>query len=135
MANTLALSARQAFLSAGLDWSTNTIKVVAVTAAYTYSAAHANLSDVPAGTRVATSAALSSKTVTDGKADAADVTYTAVASGNTITRLWVFRDTGTETTSKLIVTYDTRSDSTALNIVTNGGDVTVIWASAGLFSL
>lgn len=129
MANALYPKAREGFLGGDLAWDTDTIKVVAVDNTYTYSSAHDFLNDVGAGARVATSAALSSKTITDGVADAADVTYSALPAGDTITGLIVFQDTGVEATSHLIAFYDTKADTTAISVPTNGGDVVVAWSN------
>lgn len=125
MANALYDKAREAFLSGDLDWDANTIKVILVDVAdYTVATAtHQFLSDVPAAARVATSAALASKTTTGGVADAADITFTAV-SGDPCEALVIFQDTGVELTSRLIAYIDT---ATGLPVIPNGGDITVSW--------
>ncbi len=135
MANTLQPSAKQGFLGGDIAWDADTIKVVALDSTYVYSAAHDNLDDVLAGARVVTSGALTAKTIAGGVADAADVTYVAVPAGDTITQLWVFKDTGVEGTSALIAFYDTKSDTTAINLATNGGDIVITWHVSGLFAL
>lgn len=127
MANALYNKGREGFLDGNIDWDTNTIKAILVdTGAYTVNlSTHDNLDDVPAGARIATSAALSSKTVTDGVADAADVTFTAV-SGATVEAIILYKDTGVESTSRLISYHDT---GTGLPVTPNGGDITVQWDS------
>lgn len=135
MANALAASARQAWLEGSISWLSDTIKVVLVSSSYTYSAAHDFLDDVAIGYRVATSSALTSKTSTNGAADAADVTFTAVAGGSTVTGLWVYKDTGVAGTSRLLFWYDTKSDTTPINITTNGGDIQISWSASGLATL
>jgi hypothetical protein len=89
-------------------------------------ATHDNYDDVTPAGRVATSANLSSKTITAGVADAADVTLTAV-SGDTSEWIVIWRDTGTESTSTLIAYLDT---ATGLPVVPNGSDVGVTWDSS-----
>jgi ApbE superfamily uncharacterized protein (UPF0280 family) len=103
MANALYAKGREGFLAGTNDWDTNTIKVTCVDAAdYTKDlATHDNYDDVPSGARVATSSALSGKSVTDGVADAGD-----------------------ESTSSLLVNIDTAA---GLPVTPNGGDVTVTW--------
>lgn len=144
MANALYDLARQSFLSQSpaLDWDTDTIKVALVntvtpgTTPYTVNlATHQYLTDL-GGSGVASAAngpivqisgALASKTVTAGVADAADVTFTAVAnfqSGSAIEALVVYKDTGTASTSPLIAYIDT---ATGLPVTPNGGDITVVW--------
>lgn len=127
MANALYDGGREGFLDGSIDWDTDTIKVVAVGSGYAVNlGTHRNLSDVTSGARIATSAALTGKTVTAGVADASDVTLTAVASGSTITRLVIYKDTGTESTSRLVASIDTVTGG-SLSVPTNGGDITIAW--------
>lgn len=125
MANALYAKGREGFLDGSIDWDTNTIKVVLVDAAdYTIDlATHDNLDDIPGGARVATSAALAGKTVTDGVADANDVTFSAVT-GDPVELIVLYKDTGVESTSRLIAAIDT---ATNLPVIPNGGDITVQW--------
>jgi hypothetical protein len=123
VANALYDFGRQGFLEGSIDWDTDTIKLILVDVAdYTVNlATHDNLDDVPAAARVATSGALASKTVTAGVADAADVTLSAV-SGDASEAIVFYKDTGTESTSRLIAYVDT---ATGLPVTPNGGDVIV----------
>ena len=125
MANALYDKGRQGFLEGSIDWDTDTIKVVLIdTADYTVNlATHQYLSDIPAAARVATSTALSGKTVTNGVADADDLTLSAV-SGDPSEALVIYQDTGTEGTSRLIAYIDT---ATGLPVTPNGGDINVAW--------
>lgn len=125
MANALYDKGREGFLDGSIDWDTNTIKVVLVdTADYTVNlTSHQFLSDVPALARVATSPALTGKTVAAGVADAADVTLTAVT-GDPCEALIIYQDTGVEATSRLIAYIDT---ATGLPVTPNGGDITIAW--------
>lgn len=59
---------------------------------------------------------------TDGVCDANDITFTAT-SGDQCEGIVVFKDTGTATTSPLLLWWDTASGLP----VTLGGDVTVTW--------
>lgn len=92
MANALFDPGREGFLAGEIDWNTAVIKC-ALVRGYTFSAAHKFVSDVTGagGTLVATSGALTSIAVTNGVADAADVTFTAVPSGAAITSIIVFQ--------------------------------------------
>ena len=83
MANALYDKGREGFLAGDIDWDANTIKIVLIDEADDTIdlAVDDNLDDRAAGSRVATSAALSSKTATNGVADAADVTFSAVGEG------------------------------------------------------
>ena len=124
MANTLYNKARESFLSGGISWSGDTIKAVLVdTGTYTFSQSHQFLSSL-SGT-VGTAATLGTKTVTDGVADAADVTYTAV-SGASVEAIVIYKDTGVAGPSPLIAYSDT---ATNLPVTPNGGDISITWDS------
>lgn len=126
MANAVYDTGRASFLTGGLNWTGDTIKVSLVRS-YTYSSAHDFLDDITGGgggTLVATSSALGSKTATAGVADAADVTFSAVAAGAACNHLVIYKDTGTASTSNLIAVIDT---ATGLPVTPNGGDITVAW--------
>lgn len=125
MANALYAKGRQGFLEGAVAWLTDNIKVLLVDAAdYTVNLATDDFKDDIAGAAiVATSGNLASKTSTDGVADAADFTFTAVT-GDPSEALVIFKDTGTASTSRLLAYIDT---ATNLPITPNGGDITVQW--------
>jgi len=127
MANKLFDKGREGILDGSIAWATDNIKAVLVdTGTYTVDLAnHANLSDIAAGARVATSANLASKTSTGGVADAADQTFTAVT-GATVEAIVLYKDTGTAGTSRLLCYIDT---GTGLPVTPNGGDITVQFAN------
>lgn len=126
MANQLYPLGRQAFLEADLDWTGQDMRVILVDLAdYTFSAAHQFLTSVPAGARVAVSAALTGKTATNGAADADDVTFTAVT-GDPSEALVIYQHTGVEATSRLVAYIDT---ATGFPVTPNGGNITVTWDS------
>lgn len=125
MANTLYDYARQRFLEAQLNWTSDTIKVILVdTGAYTpNTSTHQYLSDVSGSARIAGPVTLTSKSTAGGAADAADCTFTAVT-GASIEAIIIYKDSGTESTSPLIAYIDT---ATGLPITPNGGDIIVTW--------
>jgi len=124
MANAMYNYGRELFLTAGINWSTADIKVVAIdTGTYTFSAAHQFHSELSG--IVATSGNLASKTVTGGIADAADVTLSAVT-GSSIEAFVVYKDTGVSGTSPLILYLDS---GTGLPVTPNGGDIIIAWAN------
>lgn len=126
MANALYPKAKQRFLSGTLDLVSTNIKVVLVDLAdYTYSSTHEFLSDIPSGARVATSANLAGKSVTNGVFDADDAVFTA-ATGDVSEAIAIYRDTGSAATSPLIAFIDT---ATGLPATPNGTDITVVWDS------
>lgn len=127
MANALYDKGREGFLDGSIDWDTDDIRCILIdTADYTVDlATHDNLDDVPGDARVATSGALTSKTVTDGVADAADVILSSVT-GDQCEAIVIYKHTGTESTSRLIAYIDT---ATGLPVTPNGGDITIQWDS------
>lgn len=109
---------------------TDTIKAVLVDSAdYTYANTHDFLDDVPSGARVATGT-LASKTSTFSSNvwtfDAADLTLSAVT-GDQSEIVIVYKDTGVESTSRLLLKLDLASAVTP-----NGGDIVLQWNASGL---
>lgn len=131
MANSLYDKGRQRFLEAQLNWITDDIKVVMVdTALYTFAASHEFLSSIAAEARVTAPTTLTSKTSTNGAADAQDVTFAAV-NGPSIEALVLYKQvfgpdgvTPADAASVLIAYIDT---ATGLPITPNGGDIIVTW--------
>jgi hypothetical protein len=140
VANTLFNPAKEGFLAGEIDWDTAVIKV-ALVRGYTVSAAHKFVSDVTtaSGVIAATSAALTAKTLVSGVADAADLTFTAVASNAATHGLLVFQSSAVTggadvaaSAQRVIAWFDT---GTNLPITPNGGDIAVTWNASGIFSI
>lgn len=140
MANTVFNPAREGFLAGEIDYDTAVIKAVLVRS-YTIAASHKFVSEVTGagGVLAGTPQTLASKTVTSGTADAADVTFSAVAanaSGHSVLVYQASAVTGgadvAATAQRLICILDT---GTNLPITPNGGDVTVAWNASGIFSI
>lgn len=122
MVNALFDHAREAFLTADLDWEVQNFKVCGVDATYTLNiATHQYLSDITG--IVCTSSNLSGKSWTAGVADAADVVFPTVT-GPTIVRWIIYQDTGTAGTSRLVTNHDTAS---GLPTIPDGTNITVTW--------
>lgn len=134
MANALFPKWKEALLQGSSDSTLNgTVKAVLVDLAdYTYSSAHDFLDDVPVAARVATSAALASKTYTDGLFDAANASFTAVT-GDISEAVVLFIDTGVASTSRLVAFFDT--GVTGLPVTPNGGDINLNFNASGIFQL
>lgn len=135
MANAVYTLAKQAFLSAQINWPTDTIKAALVSAGYTpVIATDQYLSAIPSGAIIATTAAFTGATDTAGVANANNVTFTAVG-GTTVGKyIVIYKDTGSPATSPLIALIDT---ATGLPVTPNGGDITVAFDTgpAKIFSL
>lgn len=132
MANALFDPGREGVADDTISLSVGVIKA-ALVRGYTFSASHKFVSDLTGagGTLVGTPATLASKTYTNGVFDAADVTFTAVASGAAITGILIFQASAVTggsdvaaTAQRLIGWIDT---GTNLPITPNGGDLSVAW--------
>lgn len=127
MANKLYTPFLESCLKGEIDLLTSNVKLVLVdTGAYTHDVAHQYLSDVPSGARIATSGNLANKSVTGAVFDADDVTISAV-SGASIEAFIIYIDTGTASTSRLVLFADTVSSG--LPVTPNGGSITVTFDS------
>lgn len=132
MSNALQPKFKETMLAAALA---GTVKAQLVhLAAYTYSPSHQFLSSVPAGARVGAPVTLTGKTFTGGVFGAANAAFSGLTSAPTIEALWIYVDTGDETTSPLVHFIDT---ATCLPIPagTTGGTVTWDNGPNKIFSL
>lgn len=135
MANALYNKTKKLILDGDVDLLNDTIKIVLVDGdSYVFNQGHDFLDDIGTGDRVATSAALTSKTTTDGAFDAADVTFTALT-GNTVVAWVLYKDTGTASTSPLIAFFDTVSGGGALSFTPNGTNFTLQFGASGIFTI
>lgn len=122
MANTIYTSAKESFLMAGINWIDDTIKAVLVNVSYTPDFnAHQYFSDltgvVPGERQKLT---LAGKEVEGGAADADDLTFPYVASGQNVYYVVIYKDTGDPTTSPLIILIDTAA---GLPVITTGANL------------
>lgn len=108
MANVLYDKGREGFLDGSIDWDTDDVRVMLVKSAYGFSAAHDFLDDISPTNDNGRSAALGSKTVTSGVADAADTSLVATAAV-ACNALVIFKHTGADATARLIAYIDTPS--------------------------
>ena len=106
-----------------IDLTSDTIKAILLSDAYTYSAAHEFLSDI-AASQLGTNQTLASKSFTGGVFDAADVVYSAVTLGANAKFVALYKDTGVAGTSPVLFFADV---ITGFPMATNGGDITVKW--------
>ena len=105
MANALFSLGREAFLAGNIDWDADDIRVMLTRSTYTFDDTDQFLSDLGAVDN-GRSAALASKTVTQGVADAADTSITATAAV-ACNALIIFKHTGADATARLIAYIDT----------------------------
>lgn len=83
------------------------------------------LSSIPALARVATSGALTTKTVTGGTFDADDVVFSLVT-GAQSEAVVLYVDTGSAATSTLICYLDSTA-VTGIPVTPGGGDIDIVW--------
>jgi hypothetical protein len=136
MANVLYPKYKQALLNKEHDMDTDIIKATLIDGAdYTYSAAHNTYVDatVPAVSKVAVSAQLTTPTIVDGVFDTADFSWTAV-SGDVSENIILWNDTPTTPTADpLVAFYDT--GMTGMPVTPNGGNINVTVHASGWFAL
>ena len=130
MANALYPKGKEKILTAGINFTSDTIKAAVVSSAYTYSATHEFLSDLGAAV-IGDAKTLSGKSVTNGAFDADDVVFGAVASGANALGVVLYKDSGVAGASPLIAYID---DITGFPLATNGGSITVNWDN-GLYRI
>jgi hypothetical protein len=120
-----------------VDLVNDSIKIIGLSG-YTYDATDKYVSDVTAtSTELGRTGALASKTVTNGTFDAADAQFAAgdIATGEDISDLWLFHDTGSDATSVLICHIDQDSGAAAFNTPGNGAAIDVVFAAGGIFDI
>lgn len=135
MANRLYAKGAEKILSGSIDLTSDTIRVAAMKNTHVQDLAnHEFYSDISADV-VGTPQSLSGKSVTGGKFDADDPTFTAIGgSGEVIEGLAIYKWTGVAATSPLIGYVDT---ATGLPFTTSGGNFTPRWSNGSykIFSL
>jgi hypothetical protein len=120
----------QHFAQGDIAFLTDTIKIALVAQPYTFHSTDQFVSDLVGGSPatsqiVARSSALGTKTTTDGVLNAAGPTLSAV-SGVPVYYVVLYKDTGSDATSPLLVFWDT---GTGLPLTPNGGDIIVSFDS------
>ena len=132
MANAIYPKFKEAVIQAAANSSlAGTVKIALVdTGVYVYSATHEFLTSLTG--RINTDQTLGTKTYVNGVFDAADPTWTAVT-GVTVEALVIYIDTGVAGTSRLVAYIDT--GVTNLPVTPNGGNISVVFDAAGIFTI
>jgi hypothetical protein len=126
MSSTLWPAGREGFLDGSIDWDTGDIRAMLVRDTYVYDAADRYVADLGAVDN-GRSAALATKTVTAGVADAADISLVATAAVACAT-IALFQHTGADATARLITYIDT---ATGLPFTPAAGQtVNITWSDA-----
>lgn len=119
----------RAFAEGEVDWADSgiTIRVYALSSAYTFSAAHDHVDDLSG---ILDFVELVGRSVSSsGVLDADDAAFAAVASGQTITQLMVAKWSGTSSTSSLLMYQDTNEDTTPISRTSDGSSIPLIWSA------
>lgn len=124
MSNSLYAKGKEKLLSAAINLPADTIKVALVSNGYTPNLATDEFYSTISAYVLGTPQTLGSKAVAGGAFDAADATWSAVASGSTVKAVVIYKDTGSAATSPLLAYIDT---VTGFPLATNGSDITVQW--------
>ena len=124
MANTFYPKGAQKILGAQINFSVDNISAALVPSGYTYSVAHEFLSEI--GGLVGAPVALANKDITGGVFDADDLDFGALAPGNTVKAVAIYKDTGAPATSPLLCYLD---NVIGFPFATNGGGVDVPWSN------
>lgn len=116
-----------------VDFDADTIKAVLVDAADDTLdiTVDEDLADLVAGARVST-ATISGFTNTNGVLDATDTTFTSVT-GDQSEHVYIYKDTGVESTSLMIVKFDTFSSG--MPVTPNGGNIVLQYNASGIFTI
>lgn len=122
---------RAALLDNGVDLISLNVKVVGLDSTYTYDDAHEFLDDLT-GT-VATSGNLASKTNTAGVFASADASLGSPTAGDTIVAYVMYRDSGTPSTSALVLYSDEDSAASPISVATDGTEKIIACPTPGWF--
>lgn len=134
MANVMFVKGAELMLQAGVNWSSATIKAALVKDSYTPNlSSHQYYSDISSHV-LGTPVALASKSITGGKFDAADPTWTGLSAGEDLLGVALYIDTGTPSTSPLLWWFPS---ITGFPFTTTGADITPQWSNGSdkIFSL
>lgn len=122
MASALYDKGLDAILDGSVNWLTDTIKVALVGSGYTANMSTDQFFSSVTGV-IGTPMTLANKSNAAGVANADPVTSAAIPTGSTISQFVIYKDTGTPSTSPLLMRADTPSTPT------NGGTISINWDS------
>jgi hypothetical protein len=124
MANALFPKGREGILDESINMNSGDIRAMLVLSSYTYDSADQFVSDLGAVDN-GRSAALGSKTFTDGVFDASDTTLTATAA-TASNAVVLFKHTGVDATARLVAYIDSVTSGLPLTPAA-GGLIFVAW--------
>jgi hypothetical protein len=111
----------------------NDVKVALCNSTFTYVATHANVAQV-SGIIQGAAPSTGAVVYANGTVDMGDVTFPTVPSGTAAQSIIIYKWNGTTGTSQLVCYLESAS-VTGLPVTPNGGDITITWDAAGVFTL
>lgn len=124
--NMLYNLARQKFAQGVINWNSDDIRAILVSASYTPNQdTHEWLSDISSGNRIGSAVALTNKTSVLGVLDADDVTFTSVPGGTDVWAVALYKHNVSESAAALIAYLDGRFRLTIAASTTNQAAFTV----------
>lgn len=117
----LYATGRNAFATAGVNWTSDPIYVAFVGAGYVANMSTDQWYSSVQSYVIGSPIQLTSTAASAGVCSAANVTSGNLSTGSTITQIVIFKNTGTPGTSQLIAREDVTSTPT------NGGTVSITW--------
>ena len=136
MANLLYPEGAEAITKGLVDLSSDSLRIALLNSTYTYSATDDFLDDIAGGERVALAGSdLTSVVCSNGNVDAADYTFSTVATGSTITSFVLYVHNASEAAARLIMFQDKDSSDASISLATNGGSITVAFNASGIFTI
>ena len=124
MANAWYRKGAEKVLLAQVNFDTDTIKARLVKNTYAQNLSTDEFISSVTAITGSTDQTLAKTSVTNGVFDADDITFTAVPAGETSEGVVIYKDTGVEGTSPLLMYIDT---ITGFPLATNGGNVVIQW--------
>ena len=124
MANAWYRKGAEKVLLAQVNFNTDTIKARLVKNTYAQNLSTDEFISSVTEITGSTDQTLANPSVTNGVFDADDITFTAVPAGETSEGVVIYKDTGVEGTSPLLMYIDT---ITGFPLATNGGNVVIQW--------
>ena len=124
MANAWYRKGAEKVLLARVNFDTDTIKARLVKNTYAQNLSTDEFISSVTAITGSTDQTLANTSVTDGVFNADDITFTAVPAGETSEGVVIYKDTGVEGTSPLLMYIDT---ITGFPLATNGGNVVIQW--------
>lgn len=117
-----------------IDADGGTVVCAALDSSYTYSASD-EFADVVTSATLGTPATVSTKNFTAGVFTADNPSITGTSGGDVIVSLVYFIDTGTDSTSPLLVFVDENGDGSPISYVSDGNPITVALQSGTIASI